>query len=73
VQTEANQMFHVLEHPTAGNLKVLSPPVNMDADGFTPTTATATLGSETEMVLLEVGFSHAQIHELVGAQVTHLG
>ena len=72
-QAEANAMFHTLEHPTAGDLKVLSPPVRLDEEGFTPAAPTAAFGSETESVLLELGFSLAQIDELVAGKVTHRG
>lgn len=72
-QAEANAMFHTLEHPTAGDLKVLSPPVRLDEEGFTPAAPTAAFGSETESVLLELGFSLTQIDELVAGKVTHRG
>lgn len=72
-QVEANQMFHLLEHPTAGDLKVLSPPVRLGEDGFTPASATAAFGSETKSILSDLGFSQAQIDELVDANVTHRG
>ena len=35
-QAEANAMFHILEHPTAGDVKLLSPPVRLDEAGFAP-------------------------------------
>ena len=70
-QAEANDMFHTLEHPSAGTLKVLSPPVRLDEDGFMPTAPTARFGSETESVLLELGFSNTQIDKLVDGKVTH--
>ena len=72
-QAEANQMFHMLEHPTAGDFKVLSPPVRLEEDGFTPASATAAFGSETKSILSDLGFSQAQIDELVDANVTHRG
>jgi crotonobetainyl-CoA:carnitine CoA-transferase CaiB-like acyl-CoA transferase len=72
-QAEANHMFHTLEHPTAGNVRVLSPPVRLEEDGFRPAPATAAFGSETESILLALGFSEAQIGDLVDANVTHRG
>ena len=70
-QAEANDMFHTLEHPSAGTLKVLSPPVRLDEDGFMPAAPTARFGSETESVLLALGFSNTQIDKLVDGKVTH--
>ena len=72
-QAEANGMFHTLEHPSVGEVKMLSPPVRLEEDGFTPGAPTAALGSETESILLELGFSQTQIDELVDGQVTHRG
>jgi len=70
-QAEANDMFHILEHPSAGRFKVLSPPVRLEDGGFKPAPATAEFGSETESILAELGFSGAQIDELVSGKVTH--
>ncbi len=70
-QAEANSMFHTLEHPTAGDLKVLSPPVRLGKDGFTPAAPTAAFGSETKSLLSELGFSQPEIDALVDGNVTH--
>jgi crotonobetainyl-CoA:carnitine CoA-transferase CaiB-like acyl-CoA transferase len=64
-------MFHILEHPTAGDVKLLSPPVRLDEVGFAPAPPTAAFGSETESLLLELGFSQTQIDKLVDGNVTH--
>ena len=72
-QAAANDMFHTLDHPTAGKVKVLSPPVRLDEAGFVSAAPTAALGSETESVLAELGFSLTQIDKLVDEKVTHLG
>ena len=66
-------MFHTLEHPTAGKVKVLSPPVRLEEEGFAPAEPTASFGSETESILLDLGFSLTQIDELVDSKVTHRG
>ena len=70
-QAEANGMFHMLEHPTVGGVKVLSPPVVLDGDGFMPGAPTAAFGSETEAILRELGFADGEIDGLLNANVTH--
>ena len=72
-QAEANGMFHMLDHPTAGRVKVLSPPVTLDGDAFKPGQPTAAFGSETEAILSELGFSATEIDAMVRVEVTHRG
>ena len=72
-QTEANKMFHLLNHPTAGTLKVLAPPMSLDEAGFVPGKPTAALGSETDAILEKLGFSPVEIDRLVDGKVTHRG
>ena len=72
-QAAANHMFHTLDHPAVGDLKVLSPPVSLDTDGFRPGAPTAAFGSETESILSELGLSQMEIDELVDGKVTHRG
>lgn len=69
-QADANNFFYILDHPTAGKFRVLSPPVTMDDDGFLPPPATAPFASETQALLLELGFSRNVIDKLVEAGVT---
>lgn len=69
-QAEANAFFYLLNHPTAGNFRVLSPPVRMDGDGFLPPPATAPFGSETIALLGELGFSDDDIERLIDVGVT---
>lgn len=69
-QAAANKMFYVLEHPTAGKFRVLSPPVNMDAEGFMAAPATAPFGSETESLLEGLGFTPEAISKLLDAGIT---
>jgi len=71
-QTEANEMFHVLEHPTAGKFRTLSPPVKLDGGGFQPQNATAPFATETRPLLLELGFSEKEIDELIKKGVTRV-
>lgn len=69
-QTAANNMFHTFRHPTVGDVKALSPPVNLDAEGFAPAPPTAPLGSDTVAILTELGFGGDQIDALLDATVT---
>ena len=69
-QTAANDMFHTFRHPTVGDVKALSPPVNLDARGFAPAPPTAPLGSDTEAVLSELGLGADQVKALLHANVT---
>lgn len=70
-QTEANDMFYVLEHPTAGKFRALSPPVKLDGDGFVPQGASAPFATETRSLLLKLGFDSEQIDALIKQDVTH--
>ncbi|MCZ6886971.1 MAG: CoA transferase [Gammaproteobacteria bacterium] len=72
-QAQANDMFHILEHPTVGPVKVLSPPVRLDGEGFKSGAATAPLGSETQSILENLGFSPEEVDALASANVTHRG
>ncbi|MDA1076830.1 MAG: CoA transferase [Proteobacteria bacterium] len=69
-QARANGMFHLLHHPSAGDLTVLSPPVRLNEGGFIAAPATAALGSETESILADLGFSGSDVDALVAAGVT---
>jgi crotonobetainyl-CoA:carnitine CoA-transferase CaiB-like acyl-CoA transferase len=72
-QAAANDMFHLLEHPSADRVKVLSPPVSLDGEGFRPGRPTAALGSETRAILLELGFAESDVDEMIASNVTHCG
>ena len=69
-QTAANGMFHTFRHPTAGDVTALSPPVSLDAEGFTPAPPTDPLGSDTLAILTDLGFGSDQIAALLDATVT---
>ena len=69
-QTEANRMLHDLQHPEIGPIRLLSPPVALDEDGFQPQQATPPFASQTREILTELGFEEAQIDELVESGAT---
>lgn len=72
-QVAANQMLHTLEHPLAGDITMVAPPLTMDHQGFIPGHPTAPFGSETRLILSELGFSDDTINQLVTDHVTHTG
>ena len=67
----ANRMFHDMVHPTAGTVRVLGPPVELDQDGFQPSPPTATFGSDTNQILRELGFDEFAIEELVKNEIVY--
>lgn len=69
-QAEANRFFYLLDHPTAGQFRVLSPPVSLNDDGFLPPAATAPFASETATLLAELGFSSDDIDGFIRAGIT---
>ena len=69
-QTEANRMLHDLQHPEIGPIRLLSPPIALDEDGFQPQQATPPFASQTREILTELGFEEAQIDELVESGAT---
>ena len=66
----ANEMFHTLEHPTAGDMTVLSPPVRMDGEGFRCREPAPAFASATREILAEVGFDEAAVEALLAAGAT---
>jgi len=71
-QAEANDMFYLLEHPTAGTFRALSAPVKLDRDGFLNQGATAPFATETRSLLAELGFEAEQIEGLINDGVTRV-
>ena len=69
-QTAANGMFHTFRHPTVGEVTALSPPVNLDDEGFTPAPPTSALGSDTAAILTELGFTGDQVDAMLNERVT---
>ncbi len=72
-QAAASGMFHDLAHPSLGNVRVLAPPVSLDADGFRGRERSEPLGSETRALLSEIGFSQAEAERLIASGVTREG
>ena len=72
-QAEASGMFHDLEHPTLGKVRVLAPPVALDADGFQGRGRSEPLGAETRTVLSELGFPDDEADRLIASGVTREG
>lgn len=69
-QAEANGMFYVTEHPTAGKFRVLSPPVALDDGGFQPQPVTAPFATETRTLLAALGIAPDDVEALITAGVT---
>ena len=67
----ANGMFHDMVHPTAGTVRVLGPPVELDQEGFHPAPPTATFGSDTDRILQGLGFDECAVEELVKKQIVY--
>ena len=60
-----------MQHPTAGAMTVLSPPVKLDGDGFTP--PAPSFGSESDAIVADLGFTPAQLQTPIDEGVTHRG
>ena len=61
----ANGMFHDLEHPTAGTVRMVAPPVSLDGEGFRAAAPTPQLGSESERILADIGLEPDAIETLI--------
>jgi formyl-CoA transferase len=68
-QPAANGMFHRFDHPAQGPVTVLSPPVSLDADGFTPGPPTPPFGSEARAILEWAGFTAPDVKRLLESGV----
>jgi crotonobetainyl-CoA:carnitine CoA-transferase CaiB-like acyl-CoA transferase len=66
----ATGMFHDLDHPILGNVRLLAPPVKLDGDGFRPGPATAPFATEARDILTALGFESAEIDALIETKVT---
>lgn len=69
-QAHANGMRHDMQHPTAGTVRVVAPPISLDGEGFKTSQPTPPLGSETDAILTQLGLSAEAIEALVTAGVT---
>ena len=72
-QVDANGFLRRFEHPTAGPMTVVAPPLQLDQAGFVSGAPTPTFGSETQAILSELGFSSDEIGELLSVGATHDG
>ncbi|MFT7653652.1 MAG: crotonobetainyl-CoA:carnitine CoA-transferase CaiB-like acyl-CoA transferase [Limisphaerales bacterium] len=72
-QIDANGFLRRFEHPTAGAMTVVAPPLRLDEAGFVPGEPTPAFGSETQQILTELGFSSDEIGELLSVGATHDG
>ena len=69
-QALANEMIVRQDHPQAGPVTLLGPPLALDESGFAAAPPTAPLGSETRQLLTELGFDAQNAQALIDAQVT---
>jgi crotonobetainyl-CoA:carnitine CoA-transferase CaiB-like acyl-CoA transferase len=68
-QPAANGMFHRFDHPAQGPVTVLSPPLRLDADGFTPGPPTPPFGTEVRAILEWAGFPAPEVQRLLASGV----
>jgi crotonobetainyl-CoA:carnitine CoA-transferase CaiB-like acyl-CoA transferase len=72
-QTRALELLQPLSHPAAPDLVAVSPPLSADGERVRLRTPPPLLGQHSAEVLEEVGYSDAEIAELVEAGVVRLG
>jgi crotonobetainyl-CoA:carnitine CoA-transferase CaiB-like acyl-CoA transferase len=72
-QIRANKMMHNFTHYSHGEITMLSPPLGLDEDGFRPGQPRGPFGSDSESILLELGFSEREIDDLMAAGISHKG
>lgn len=63
-QASANKMFQLIDHES-GQLRVLSPVVKLDGEGFKTRQPTKPFASEAKGLLKELGFTDSDIDDLV--------
>ena len=63
-QARANEVFLPLQHPAHGQMEVVNNPVRLSQTPLAPLTASASLGQDTEAVLLEHGYTPQDITRL---------
>ena len=69
-QIESNGFLHRFNHPSAGNMTVVGPPLSLDEAGFRPGVPTQPFGSETRELLQSLGFSGDEIDRLINGGTT---
>ena len=72
-QTEANGMFHDSVHPSAGPMRALAPPIDLDGGGFQPSEAMPAFASQTRDILAEHGFGADDIEALIADGAVRAG
>ena len=60
-------MFPVLDHPTEGRIRVAKPPTRFSGTPANIRRHVPLLGQHTEEVLLELGFSQAEIDDMLAS------
>ncbi|MFC2069851.1 CaiB/BaiF CoA transferase family protein [Chloroflexota bacterium] len=60
-QALANDFFAEVEHPSEGKLKLVTTPINFTRNPASLYTTCPEIGQDTEMILLELGYSWADI------------
>ncbi len=63
-QTHAMEIIKEMEHPTAGELKYITPPWSFEKADTAPSTPPPLLGQHTTEVLQSLGYSQQEIHVL---------
>jgi crotonobetainyl-CoA:carnitine CoA-transferase CaiB-like acyl-CoA transferase len=69
-QVLANDLVTELEHPLAGHLRMVGPPLKLSDTPARAQSASPPLGHDTDAILGSLGYSPEQIEELRAAGVT---
>jgi crotonobetainyl-CoA:carnitine CoA-transferase CaiB-like acyl-CoA transferase len=63
-QVRANGLLVEVDHPLAGTLQMVGPPIQMSGTPLQPQGASPTLGQHTDAILDALGFSRSQVEDL---------